>query len=46
MSGPPLGRPPTDVSKEKKKRALESERIRNCIEGKFGSPVRWAGSPT
>lgn len=25
---------------------LESERIRNSIEGKFGEPVRWGGSPT
>jgi hypothetical protein len=40
MSGPPLGRPPADVSKEKKKQALESERIRNCIEGKFGQAKR------
>lgn len=40
MSGPPLGRPPADVSKEKKKQALESERIRNCIEGKFGQGKR------
>lgn len=40
MSGPPLGRPQKNVSKEKKKQALESERIRNCIEGKFGQAKR------
>jgi hypothetical protein len=40
MSGPPLGRPPVNVSKEKKKQDLESERIRNCIEGKFGQGKR------
>ena len=37
MSGPPLGRPPANVSKETKKQALEDERIRNAIEGKFGT---------
>lgn len=46
ISGSPLGRPPKNVSPEKKKQALEDERIRNSIEGKFGEPVRWAGSPT
>jgi hypothetical protein len=35
--GPPLGRPPATVSKEKKKQAWEDERIRNGIEGKFGA---------
>lgn len=40
MSGPPLGRSPANVSKEKKKQDLESERIRNCIEGKFGQAKR------
>jgi transposase, IS5 family len=40
MSGTPLGRPPANVSKEKKKQDLESERIRNCIEGKFGQGKR------
>ncbi len=40
MSGPPLGRPPANISKEKKKQDLESERIRNCIEGKFGQSKR------
>ena len=36
MSGPPLGRPRKDLSKEIKKQAREDERIRNEIEGKFG----------
>lgn len=40
MSGPPLGRPPANVSKEKKKQDLQSESIRNCIEGKFGQGKR------
>jgi IS5 family transposase len=40
MSGPPLGRPPVNVSKEKKKQDLEAEKIRNCIEGKFGQAKR------
>ena len=40
ISGSPLGRPPVNVSKEKKKQDLESERIRNCIEGKFGQAKR------
>ena len=40
ISGLPLGRPPKNVSKEKKKQALEDERIRNCIEGKFGQGKR------
>lgn len=40
MSGPPLGRPPAHVSAEKKKQALEDERIRNTIEGKFGVSKR------
>jgi len=39
ISGPPLGRPPAHISKEKKKQALEDESIRNAIEGKFGSCV-------
>lgn len=38
--GNPLGRPPANVSKEKKKQALEDERIRNSIEGKFGQAKR------
>ncbi|MHC5821947.1 MAG: transposase [Nostoc sp.] len=40
ISGNPLGRPPANVSKEKKKQALEDERIRNSIEGKFGQAKR------
>lgn len=40
MSGPPLGRPPANISKEQKKQDLESEGIRNCIEGKFGQGKR------
>jgi hypothetical protein len=40
MSGPPLGRPPANVSPEKKKQALEDEKIRNAIEGKFGISKR------
>jgi hypothetical protein len=40
VSGLPLGRPPKDVSKEKKKQGLKDERIRNCIEGKFGQAKR------
>jgi hypothetical protein len=37
ISRPPLGRPPVTISKEKKKQAKEDERIRNTIEGKFGT---------
>lgn len=40
ISGSPLCRPPANLSKEKKKQALESERIRNSIEGKFGQAKR------
>jgi IS5 family transposase len=40
ISGPPLGRPPANVSDEKKKQALEDERVRNAIEGKFGVSKR------
>jgi len=43
ISGPPLGRPPTKVSKEKKKQAASDERIRNAIEGKFGQGKRRFG---
>jgi hypothetical protein len=39
ISGLPLGKPPTNVSKEKKKQAASDERIRNAIEGKFGACV-------
>lgn len=40
MSGPPLGRPPSNISKEQKKQALEDEKYRNTIEGKFGQGKR------
>lgn len=40
ISGVPLGRPPLNVSPEKKKQAQEDERIRNSIEGKFGQAKR------
>lgn len=40
ISGPPLGRPRANISKEKKKQAQLDERIRNYIEGKFGQGKR------
>lgn len=40
ISGPPLGRPPANVSRDLKLQALEDERIRNAIEGKFGISKR------
>jgi hypothetical protein len=40
ISGPPLGRPRANVSKERKKQAAYDERIRNAIEGKFGQGKR------
>jgi IS5 family transposase len=40
MSGPALGRPPKNISKETKKQAQLDERDRNCIEGKFGEAKR------
>src|SRR3989304_9894426 len=40
ISGTPLGRPPANVSKEKKKQVLEDEKIRSSIEGKFGVSKR------
>jgi hypothetical protein len=40
ISGYPLGRPPANISKFQKKQALESERFRNSIEGKFGQGKR------
>lgn len=45
ISGTPLGRPPKNFSPQTKKQARDVELIRNSIEGKFGEPVRWAGSP-
>lgn len=40
MSGTRLGRPPKEVSKEKKEEARSDERVRNAIEGKFGQGKR------
>ena len=40
ISGPPLGRPPKNVSKEAKKQAQDDEHFRNAIEGKFGQAKR------
>ncbi len=40
ISGPPLGRPPANISEETKKQAKEDEKIRNLIEGKFGEAKR------
>jgi len=40
MSDPPLGMPKKNISKSTKKQALEDERIRNSIEGKFGESKR------
>ena len=40
ISGPPLGRPPKNVSQEQKKQALDDESFRNAIEGKFGQAKR------
>lgn len=40
ISGPPLGRPPKNISKEIKKQAVDDERFRNGIEGKFGQAKR------
>ena len=34
------GRPPKNISLETQKQAKEDERIRNCIEGKFGQGKR------
>lgn len=43
MSGPPLGRPPRDVSPDDKKQAAADEAIRNHVEGKFGQGKRRFG---
>jgi hypothetical protein len=40
LSGPPLGRPPLNVSLEDKKQARLDESVRNSIEGKFGEGKR------
>ncbi|NEP59143.1 MAG: transposase [Symploca sp. SIO2G7] len=43
MSGPRLGRPPKNVSQSEKRQASEDERIRNRVEGKFGTSKRRYG---
>ena len=43
ISGPPLGRPPAQVSPEKKKQAKDDEKFRSVIEGKFGISKRRYG---
>ncbi|HEY9298651.1 MAG TPA: IS5 family transposase [Phormidium sp.] len=43
ISGPPLGRPAVNISTETKKQALDDEKIRNSIEGKFGQGKRGFG---
>ena len=43
MSGPPLGRPRKNVTAQEKKQALDDEKIRNRIEGKFGKGKRRYG---
>jgi transposase, IS5 family len=40
ISGVKLGRPPKNISKAEKKQAQLDERIRSCIEGKFGEAKR------
>jgi transposase, IS5 family len=40
MSGVKLGRPPKNISKSTKRQAQLDERIRSCIEGKFGEAKR------
>lgn len=42
LSGPALGRPKT-MSREEKRQALNDERVRNSIEGKFGQGKRRFG---
>ena len=43
ISGPKLGRPALNISKEEKKQAVLDERIRNEVEGKFGVAKRRYG---
>jgi len=43
MSGPKLGRPAKNISKEEKKQSQIDERIRNRVEGKFGEGKRRYG---
>ncbi len=40
LSGSPLGRKPKNISKSTKKQAVDDERFRNLIEGKFGQAKR------
>jgi transposase, IS5 family len=40
MSGVKLGRPPKNINKSTKKQSQLDERIRSCIEGKFGEAKR------
>jgi hypothetical protein len=43
ISGPPLGRPKQDVSRQEKRQARADQVIRNGIEGKFGQGKRRFG---
>jgi IS5 family transposase len=43
LSGPPLGRPPQNVSADDKKQAAMDEGVRNQVEGKFGEGKRRFG---
>jgi len=43
MSGPPLGRPPKQVSAADRRQAAMDEAIRNRVEGKFGQGKRRFG---
>ena len=40
ISGPPLGRPPKNISQSTKKQTADDEKFRNVIEGKFGQAKR------
>jgi len=40
ISGPPLGRPPKNVSRDERRQAAADESIRNRVEGKFGEAKR------
>lgn len=40
LSGVPLGRPPKNSDKTRQKIAREDDKVRNCIEGKFGQGKR------
>jgi transposase, IS5 family len=40
LSGAPLGRPPKNSHKTRQEIARQDEKIRNCIEGKFGQGKR------